>query len=94
MLNENASNLKAHLATLHQNLSATGEVDEETQALLRQLDSDIQQVLARRSAGAADPDVAGVASRAQELTAQFAVKHPRLEPALRELGNMLANMGI
>jgi hypothetical protein len=93
----NALALKTHLHTLHQNLAASGgDVDDETQDLLRQLDSDIKQVLERRAADEADTDADayGLSSRAQELTAQFAVKHPRLEPALRELGNMLANMGI
>ena len=89
--------LKTHLHTLHQNLSAAGgDIDDETQDLLRQLDTDIKQVLERRAADAADTDADayGLSSRAQELTARFAVKHPRLEPALRELGNMLASMGI
>ena len=36
----------------------------------------------------------GLAERSQELTAKFAVEHPRLEPALRELGRLLSNMGI
>jgi len=36
----------------------------------------------------------GLAERTQELTARFAVKHPTLEPALRELGNILNSMGI
>jgi hypothetical protein len=93
----NALALKTHLHTLHQNLTAAGgDVDDETQDLLRQLDTDIKQVLERRAADQADAsaDAYGLSSRAQELTAQFAVKHPRLEPALRELGNMLANMGI
>ncbi|WP_332878064.1 DUF4404 family protein [Massilia sp. S19_KUP03_FR1] len=87
--------LKTHLHTLHQNLAAAGgDVDDETQDLLRQLDSDIKQVLERRAADAADADAYGLSTRAQELSASFAVKHPRLEPALRELGNMLASMGI
>jgi hypothetical protein len=89
--------LKTHLHTLHQDLAAAGgDVDDETQDLLRQLDTDIKQVLERRAADAADADTDayGLSSRAQELTAQFAVKHPRLEPALRQLGNMLASMGI
>src|SRR4051812_19846114 len=91
----NALALKTHLHTLHQDLTAAGgDVDDETQDLLRQLDSDIKQVLERRAADAADTDAYGLSSRAQELTAQFAVKHPRLEPALRQLGNMLASMGI
>lgn len=36
----------------------------------------------------------GLAERSQEITAKFAAEHPRLEPALRELGRMLSNMGI
>jgi len=89
--------LKTHLHALHQDLAAAGgDVDDETQDLLRQLDTDIKQVLERRAAddADADADAYGLSSRAQELTAQFAVKHPRLEPALRQLGNMLASMGI
>lgn len=93
----NALALKTHLQTLHQNLAAAGgDVDDETQDLLRQLDTDIKQVLARRAADEADSttDAYGLTTRTQELTAQFAVKHPRLEPLLRQLGNMLSNMGI
>jgi hypothetical protein len=93
MLNENASNLKAHLKTLHQNLAETGEVDEELQELLRQLDRDIKQLLEKREVEA-DTDTFGLAERTQELSARFAVEHPRLEPTLRELGRILANMGI
>jgi hypothetical protein len=93
----NALALKTHLHTLHQNLAAAGgDVDDETQDLLRQLDADIKQVLERRAADDADTtvDAYGLTSRAQELTAEFAVKHPRLEPVLRQLGNMLSSMGI
>jgi hypothetical protein len=87
--------LKAHLHTLHQDLAAAGgDVDDETQDLLRQLDTDIKQVLERRAADETEVDDYGLSTRAQELTAQFAVKHPRLEPVLRQLGNMLASMGI
>jgi hypothetical protein len=93
MLNENASNLKAHLQSLHQNLAETGELDEEAQELLRQLDRDIKQLLEKRE-GEVAVDTYGLAERTQELSARFAVEHPRLEPALRELGNILASMGI
>jgi hypothetical protein len=102
MLNDDATNLKSHLKDLHANLSRTGEVDEELQALLRQLDGDIHALLEQRTQAAAaadlqaiaDSDTYGLAERTQEITAKFAVEHPRLEPALRELGRMLANMGI
>ena len=99
MLNDNASNLKQHLKTLHADLASTGEVDAELKDLLRQLDGDIKTLLERRQqedAGMEAPDTTtyGLAERSQEITAKFAAKHPRLEPALRELGTILANMGI
>ena len=101
MLNQDTANLKSHLKDLHANLSETSDVDEELQLLLRQLDGDIRTLLERRTALAAaeaqqepDSQTSGLAERTQELTARFAVEHPRLEPALRELGRMLANMGI
>jgi hypothetical protein len=93
MLPENENTLKEHLKTLHRSLEETGEVDDELEMLLRQLDGDIKHVLNKR---AQDPDANtyGLASRTQELTARFALRHPHLEPALRELGNILASMGI
>jgi uncharacterized protein YmfQ (DUF2313 family) len=99
MLNDNASNLKQHLKTLHADLASTGEVDAELKDLLRQLDGDIKTLLERRlqeGAGLNEPDSTtyGLAERSQEITAKFAARHPRLEPALRELGTILANMGI
>ena len=102
MLNDNTENLKSHLKDLHTNLSQTGDVDEELQSLLRQLDGDIHSLLARRTAAqaaaeleeTANSDTYGIAERTQELTARFAVEHPRLEPALRELGRLLANIGV
>lgn len=91
--NDNADNLKAHLKTLHRHLEETGQVDDELEMLLRQLDGDIKHVLDKR---ADDPDANtyGLASRTQELTARFALRHPKLEPALRELNNILTSMGI
>lgn len=46
------------------------------------------------AAGPLDSTTYGLAERSQEITAKFAAEHPRLEPALRELGRMLSNMGI
>jgi hypothetical protein len=101
MLNDDTANLKSHLKELRANLAQTGDVDEELQSLLRQLDGDIRTLLERRTAEARaeayaleESETYGLAERTQEITARFAVEHPRLEPALRELGRMLANMGI
>lgn len=104
MLNDTTANLKSHLKELHANLSQTGTVDEELQDLLRQLDGDIRMLLERPAStalpdllatgepgGTAPPDLS---ERTQEIAARFAVEHPRLEPALRELSRMLANIGI
>jgi hypothetical protein len=89
------SNLKTSLKSLHANLATAGPVDEELLELLRQLDSDIKTLLERGSeTPPGETTTFGLAERSQELSAKFAVKHPQLEPALRELGTILSNMGI
>ncbi|MET3130398.1 hypothetical protein AAKU55_000651 [Oxalobacteraceae bacterium GrIS 1.11] len=88
------SNLKTSLKNLHAQLSGTASIDEELLALLRQLDGDIKQLIERRAAEPADTTTYGLAERTQEISAKFAAQHPQLEPALRELGNILSSMGI
>lgn len=88
------NDLKASLKTLHARLAHSGPVDEELQDLLRQLDGDIRTLLEQRAAEGDDVSPYGLAERTQEISARFAAKHPTLEPALRELGSILANMGI
>ncbi|NVM77021.1 hypothetical protein FHW83_002822 [Duganella sp. SG902] len=89
------SNLKTSLKTLHANLANAGPVDEELLELLRQLDGDIKTLIERGAEPApGESSTFGLAERTQELSAKFAVKHPQLEPALRELGTILSNMGI
>jgi uncharacterized alpha-E superfamily protein len=94
MFNEKAENLKAHLKSLHANMAATDHVDEELQDLLRQLDADIKVLLEKGVDDDTESTTYGLAERSQELSAKFAAQHPRLEPALRELGNILSSMGI
>ena len=102
------TNLQESLDKLRSNLGSGTPVDPELHGLLQQLDGDIQAVLARREQAeltAAErapivPDTAeesatyGLAERTQEISAKFAAEHPKLEPALRELGTLLSNMGI
>lgn len=88
------SNLKASLKSLHGTLASAGPVDQELLDLLRQLDGDIKQLLERGAEEPADSSTYGLAERTQEISAKFAVQHPQLEPALRELGTILASMGI
>ena len=91
------SNLKTSLSSLRSNLASAGPIDDELQDLLTQLDGDIKLLLERRAAAEADPGASttyGLAERTQEISAKFAAQHPQLEPALRELGNILSSMGI
>ncbi|MES2741267.1 MAG: DUF4404 family protein [Pseudomonadota bacterium] len=88
------SNLKASLKNLQANLASSGPVDEELHELLQQLDGDIKQLLEQRSASPQDTTTYGLAERTQEMSAKFAAQHPTLESSLRELGTILANMGI
>lgn len=86
--------LKNALKSLHGELSHAGPVDEELRDLLVQLDGDIQRVLVATEEQAPDTSTYGLAERVQELSARFAARHPKLEPALRELGDALSRIGI
>lgn len=90
------SNLKTSLKTLQANLANAGPVDAELQELLEKLDGDIQALLERQKEEQADATTStyGLAERSQEISAKFAAEHPKLEPALRELGRMLSNIGV
>jgi hypothetical protein len=90
------SNLKTSLKTLQADLANAGPVDADLQALLEKLDGDIQAVLERDQEAQPDGGTTtfGLAERSQEISAKFAAEHPKLEPALRELGRMLSNIGV
>ena len=92
--NDNGANLKARLKGLHRQLQETGDVDPELETLLRQLDGDIDKVLERRAEQELDNNTYGLSSRTQELAARFNARHPNVSSGLRELGNILSNMGI
>lgn len=95
MQSEHDADLKARLKALHRELQETGgETDVELETLLRQLDGDIEKVLERRAEQQLDANTYGLGSRTQELAARFAARHPRVESGLRELGQILSNMGI
>ena len=92
--NERDAHLKAQLKALHRQLQETGNVDPELETLLRQLDGDIDKVLERRAEQEFDNNTFGLSSRTRELAARFNVRHPNVASGLRELGNILSNMGI
>ena len=94
MLNEHDADLKARLKALHRQLQETNDVDPELETLLRQLDSDIDRALERRAEQQLDANTYGLGSRTQEAAARFDSRHPTVSTGLRELGNLLSNMGI
>lgn len=91
-------NIKTSLDKLRSNLESSGTVDSELKTLLQTLDTDIQQLLKSPDTAAAAAPAGDLRSelveRAQGISARLAVKHPHLEPVLREIADTLTNMGI
>ena len=86
-------NLKSLLKQLHEGLLNTEQIDDEVKSLLQGLSEDIQQVLSNDDTPD-DPIFSALSERSQAMSARFAAKHPKLEPVLRELGDMLDKMGV
>ncbi|MFZ6801894.1 DUF4404 family protein [Undibacterium sp. Di24W] len=85
--------LKGLLKQLQDGLHTTDQVDAEMKTLLQNLHQDIETVL-NKDEQPDDPLYAALGDRSRAIYAQFATKHPKLEPALRELGSMLEKMGV
>jgi len=78
------------LSELHHEVK-TSEVDAETRSLLRELDSDIHELL---DSSTSEQKIQFVMERAKLLEARFAVNHPTVERFLREVLDTLAKMGV
>ena len=78
------------LAKLHEEVQKT-EVDADTRSSLRELDSDIHDLL---NSAAPKPDTNIVLERAKLLEAKFAINHPTIERFMREFIDTLAKMGV
>lgn len=91
-------NIKTSLEKLRSTLESNGAVDNELKTLLQTLDTDIQQLLTSSDTAPAETPASGIryelVQRAQGISARLAVKHPHLEPVLREIADTLTNMGI
>ena len=83
--------LKQKLAQLHQDLHREGDVDPELKRLLETVDTDIQQMLETQPQSDRPADLT---ERLQAMDAAFAIKHPHLEPVLREIVHLLQRIGI
>lgn len=85
--------LKGLLKQLQDGLHSTEQVDAEMKVLLQNLHQDIETVLSKEESPD-DPLYVALSDRSRAIYAEFASKHPKLEPALRELGSMLEKMGV
>jgi ABC-type transporter Mla subunit MlaD len=74
------------LSELNDELHNTGDVDEETKALLSELHDDIDRLTGDGFGSAVD--------RAKNLESRFAANHPVAERIAREFADLLAKMGI
>jgi hypothetical protein len=78
------------LQSLQKEIQQT-EISSETSSLMRELDSDIHNLLDESSP---ENDSKAVLERARVLEANFATSHPTAERFLREVINALGRMGI
>ena len=74
------------LSELSDELHHTGDVDDETRALLSELHDDIDRLTGDGIETAVD--------RAKNLESQFAASHPVAARIAREFADLLAKMGI
>ena len=85
------NDLKDLLSRLNEALEGTKQVDEDTLALVRELDEEIHRLT---EAGAAPDDFDNVLDQAKSMETRFAVDHPVAERFLREIIDALSRVGI
>ena len=78
------------LAKLQNEIQNT-ELDDDTRALVRDLDSDIHELLEEKEGIAASETVL---EKARALETNFASEHPTIERFMREVIDVLVRMGI
>jgi len=78
------------LAKLQDEMQKT-ELDDDTRSLVRDLDSDIHDLLDPEGHRA---ETDSVVQKARELETNFATEHPTIERFMREVIDVLVRMGI
>ena len=85
--------LRELLARVHERLSQSGSIDEESRKLLGALVRDIGRALGEGAAGEGG-GVSGHAPRLEALAVRFEADHPALAELLRQLTDALGKLGI
>ncbi len=78
------------LAKLQDEVQDT-ELDADTRSSLRELDSDIHELL---DSATSEQKISSVTERAKLLEAKFAISHPAVERFMREVIDTLAKIGV
>jgi len=84
------------LASLHETLNSTTDVDDKTRALLTSLTADIQRLLEADESKSDEPDASAetFSGQLRDMVVEFEAKHPQIGGLLERLSDGLANMGI
>lgn len=88
-----AEQLKKTLKRVHEELGKSQQVDDDLRAMLRELDRDIDRILADDAPAVVD-DEETMSERVEVLASRFSAEYPRLEILLREVSDTLAKLGI
>lgn len=88
-----AEQLKKTLKRVHEELGKSQQVDDDLRAMLRELDRDIDRILADDAPAVVD-DEETMSERVEVLASRFSAEYPRLELLLREVSDTLAKLGI
>ena len=84
------THIRELLAKLQNEIQKT-ELDDDTRALVRDLDTDIHGLLDK---GQDSAETATVLEKARALESSFASEHPAIERFMREVIDTLVRMGI
>lgn len=88
----NHQQLRSDLQKLHRELGAIKSLDEEEQKILRMLESDIEELLAKDDDNLrTDPDAR---QRLSEALAQVEAAHPRVTLLMSRIVDSLAYLGV
>ena len=82
--------IKELLTQLQEEIQKT-ELDDETRELVRQLDTDIHDLIVTDTD---QQETNSIVERAKELETNFATGHPAAEGFMREVIDLLVRMGI
>ena len=80
------------IASLHEELSSSSTVDDQTRALLHKLTRDIENIDNNGDSAAGQTE--SIANQMEETAVKFETDHPKLSMALGEIVDVLGKLGI